>query len=269
MKKSEIFIPGKKMTGSFMQGLMSNMDAFNLLSKHKGLSIYYILPFLLNIVILTGLILLTYNIIEPRLTGLFGWKTDILILSWLLKGISFILKPVLFMVISIIFMLCYTIIGSIITSPFTDYLALKVEEQVYGLNFDEPFSMGMIIKDIVRVIKNIIKLMILSMIIGFFAGFLNVIPVIGTILFMVVNFMITTFFLGFQFFDFPLERRRFGFSEKLKVLWKCKFMVMGVGTGFFVLSFVPLVGFLGLNNATIGATVCFLEHIKPTLNIEK
>lgn len=261
MKKSELFKDGMKKTGSFARGFTSTFTSLNLLTKHKGLIGYFIVPFLINIIVLGALFYFSYYNIKPWLYGMLegsGWFYDLL---------RMVLAPLLFMVLGIITVLLYSITGSIITAPFNDYLSYSVEVREAGLTFDEPFSVKVLVADIVRITLNIFKMLILLLIINISLLVVNMVPLVGTVVYSAVSFLSTTFFLGFQFFDFPLERRRFDFKQKLQIAWHHKFLTIGLGTGFMVVTFIPVLGFLGLNMATMGATQLFLEHIRPTLKL--
>ncbi len=115
---------------------------------------------------------------------------------------------------------------------------------------------------------NIIRMLGLLVLVNIFLLVLNFIPIIGSLLYTVLGYLSTSFFFGFQFFDFPLERRRFNFNQKLKIAWYYKRATMGIGTAFFILSFIPIVGFLALNLGTIGATLFFVDNIRPGLEQE-
>ena len=60
-----------------------------------------------------------------------------------------------------------------------------------------------------------------------------------------------------------------GFRDKLIILWKLKFLTMGLGFGFFIISVIPILGFLGLNLGAIAGTVLYIEYIKPALDSGK
>jgi uncharacterized protein involved in cysteine biosynthesis len=94
--------------------------------------------------------------------------------------------------------------------------------------------------------------------------FLNLIPG-GAFIYAFLNFFFTAFFYGFQFFDYPLEKRFYSFREKLRICWRFKLTLSGNGTAFFLMSFIPVAGFLGLNSATVGAAISFKKYIEPAL----
>ena len=241
--------------GTFVKGFLSPFAAFKVLKKHKGLVKYFIIPFILNIIILSAIFYFSY-------TGVYGYVTSLLSgNAWYITVIRFILMPGLFIILGTGIILVYSITGCIITAPFNDILSQKVERAITGDLPDEKFRLLQLIRDITRTCMNVLKLLSIVLIINLALMFLNFIPFLGSLLYTALSFMTASFFIGFQFFDFPLERRRLPFSRKLSVLWRYKFPVIGLGAAFFTISYVPIIGFLGLNLATIGATTLFIEHI--------
>jgi CysZ protein len=116
-----------------------------------------------------------------------------------------------------------------------------------------------------RITGNVFKLLLMMIAFNIAILFFNFLPLFGSVLYAALNFLSTMFFLGFQFFDFPLERRRLVFRDKLRVVWEYRYMNMGLGLGFFFISICPLLGFLGLNLGTVGGTMLFIENIKPRM----
>jgi CysZ protein len=259
MEHEKLFKNGKKTGDSLTGGFLAFFRSFGFIKEQKGLVGYFIIPFLLNIVILSTIFYFSYYFISPWFMEIFAGD------SWYLNLLRFLMKPLLIGVLFILTIIFYSIVGSIVTSPFNDILSQKVEEKLGGGDFNEKFSLPALISDIVRVTSNMIKMLLLIFILNMALLVINLVPIAGNIVYSVLSFLVTTFFLGFQFFDFPLERRRYHFKEKLRVGIRFKFQVIGLGTAFFLASFVPLVGFMGLNCGTIGATLLFVENIKQVL----
>lgn len=260
MSGRAIFKENAKIVGSFVQGFYSVFNVFKRLSGKKGYKKYFILPFMLNVIVLGSIVYFSFTTLDPIISDLL--KGDSTIFSIL----RVIIRPFLFLILAFISIFLYSIIGNIITAPFNDLLSEKVENLISGETFDEKFSISLIIQDMIRIVSNIIRLLLLVVIINLFLLFLNLIPVVGQILYSILSFMVTGFFFGFQFFDFPLERRRYVFKEKLSIAWKFKFMIVGLGTGFFLISLIPIVGFLSLNLGAAAATILFIDHVKPHLS---
>lgn len=261
MEKRQLIIRKTGSRGSFLQAFKAVFSSMKMVKQYK-LYGYFIIPFLLNIIILSAIFYFSYINLTPLLEGLVTGDGIVF------DALRFIIKPLIIIIQLILTILIYSIVGTIITSPFNDILSEKLEEKISGQKFNEKFSLSAALSDIARVIRNIVKLLIAIAAINIALLLLTFIPFFGAVLYTVLSLLVTIFFLGFQFYDFPLERRRQTFGEKLKTLLYFKTQTLGVGAAFFLLSYIPIIGFLGLNMATIGATSMFVEHIKPAITFE-
>ncbi len=247
----------------FINGFLAYFNAFKIINAHRRLWIYFIIPFAINLILLSAIFYLSYFLIYPYVLNLIPAGD-----AWYLSAIRWIIGPLLALSFAIIFVFLYSITGSIITAPVNDPLSAKVEELLNGRTFLEKFTFSAVIKDIIRILKNTIILLLLIIIFNILIMLLNIIPVFGNALYSILSFLSALFFFGFSFFDFPLERRKFVFKQKLQIIWKFKFFSIGLGLGFFILCFIPVLGFLVLNLATIGATDIFVKYIDPKLKFE-
>lgn len=263
--KKKVVIPKRiKVPGRvrlFVNGFTGPFVAWRFVREHEGLKRYFIIPFLINIVLLSAIVYLSFIFIYPLLQGIIP-QGD----AWYLEALKWILTPLLLIILAIVIVLLYSISGSIIAAPFNDPLSAKVEKLLTQVDSEEKFSVKLFLADIVRMTLNVVKLLLLLLIFYIVILLFNMIPVAGSIVYAVLGFFGTTFFLGFQFFDFPLERRRMVFRDKLRILWKIKFLTMGLGLGFFIISIIPILGFLGLNLGAIAGTALYVEYIKPALD---
>lgn len=263
MKLSEILSDkGKhpKSVGTFAKGFLAPFRAWRVVRERKGLKRFFVIPFFLNIVLLSSLVYLSFSVIYPFLQGLLP-QGD----AWYLSALRWAASPVLLLTLAVITVLLYSITGNIIAAPFNDLLSARVETLVSGENFDEKFSIAAFSGDMMRMTGNVFKLLLMMIAFNIAILFFNFLPLFGSVLYAALNFLSTMFFLGFQFFDFPLERRRLVFRDKLRVVWEYRYMNMGLGLGFFLISIIPLLGFLGLNLGTVGGTMLFIENIKPRM----
>ncbi len=260
---AQLFRDNARVDDSFFRGLLAATRSLRFICSTKGMAKYFAVPFLLNLIILSAIVFFTYTMVYDPLLSLVTGN------AWYNRVLEFVLAPLLVVLLGLIIVLLYSIIGSVITAPFNDFLSQKVEETMTGAKFDEELSFSSVVKDMLRVIKNVIKLLGIIILMQLLLLFLNLIPVAGSMLYSITGFLTTSFFLGFQFFDFPLERRRYQFREKMAVAWCFKRTVTGVGASIFVMTFIPLVGFLGLNIATVAAAMLFVERVKPALRTDR
>lgn len=246
----------------FIKGLTAPFDAIKIVKTRKGLKRYFLIPFILNIILLSVIFYLTYTSIYPLLQNIIPQGS-----AWYLNFLRLIATPFLILAAGLLCILLYSITGSIIIAPLNDPLSAKVEFLLAAKTSDEKFSFTALFSGVVRMVKNVLKL--ISLLAAYNAVILlfNLIPGFGGIIYSALSLMSAFFFFGFNFFDFPLERRGLEFKEKLRLLWGYKFLNMGLGLGFFILTFIPVLGFFGMNLATIGATALFIEYIEPGLKI--
>lgn len=259
MAKKSIFKEGVKAGGSFTGGFLAMFRSMKTVSENRGLMRYFIIPFLLNIVILTGVVFISYTFLYSWISGFMTGD------SFFIRALGFMVRLVLILGLVLLTTIIYSTVGSVVIAPFNDVISLRVEEKITGADFREDFSLPAFLADMGRILSNIVKLLVLVIIVNILISFINLVPLVGTVIFSILSFLITAFFAGFNFFDFPLDRRKLSFGEKLKVLWRFKFPVMGLGTGFFLFSFIPVINFLGLNLGAVGATLIFIEDIRPVL----
>jgi CysZ protein len=246
-----------------IKGFLAPYNALEIINAHKKLWLYFIIPFIINLILLSAIFYILYFYIYPFVLTLIPAGD-----AWYLSVLRWIIGPLLALSFVIIFVFLYSITGNIITAPVNDPLSAKVEELLGGRKFSEKFFFSTVIKDIIRILKNTIKLLFLLLIFNILIMLLNIIPLFGNALYSILSFLSALFFFGFSFFDFPLERRKLIFKHKFQIIWKFKYYCIGLGLSFFILSFIPVLGFLGLNLAAVGATDIFIKYIKPKLNTE-
>jgi CysZ protein len=242
---------------SMISGFSNTFSAFGLIMKNKSLIPYFVIPFILNIIILSVIFYFAYTSLLPMAETFLAGN------QWYMQIIRFLVSPVLLILLSIFTVFIYSIMGGIITAPFLDLLSSETEK-VLGVKNDENFSLKQLISDILRALMNTLRLLILVVFINLVLLLLNLFPG-GSFVYAFINFLTALFFYGFQFYDFPLERRRYRFNEKLRITWKFKWSVLGTGFAFFLVSFIPVIGFLGFNLCTVGAAVTFIQDIKDSL----
>ena len=247
--------------GAFVTGVLAPFRAIRTARSIPGIKRFFIIPFLLNIVLLTGAFVLGYLFIGDAVRSLVP-QGD----AWYLTALRWIIQPLIAALLALALVFAYSITGSIVTAPFNDIISAKVERALAGGAPDEKFTVAGFFDDMLRILFNTVKLVLLLVVFQLAILLVNLVPVAGGPLYTFLSFCAAMLFLGFQFFDFPLERRRLYFRDKFRVVWRHKFTAIGLGTGFFLITFVPLVGFLGLNLAAVGATEIFVRRILPGLD---
>lgn len=265
MTRTQISFSGKPEAGGISAGLKAVYSAFGWIKRHKKLRRYFILPAILSLVLLAGAVTGFYILLLPLLDRL--PQSDHAVWGRILELLRPVLAAAVFSLLVLLALLAYSSLGSVIIAPFNDLLSEQVEKIRHADDFDAAFSLRRLAGDLSRVAANVARM--LFSLLGVFLGLavLNAVPVIGTWLHLGMTFLYTLFTFGFQFLEFSLERRRLNFSQKLRIAWRYRYHTLGLGLGFLILTFIPIVDFLGLNLGAIAGTNIFIDHIQPALSV--
>ena len=240
---------------SFFAAFKEVFAAFSFVSENKGMVKYFVIPFILNIIILSAVFYFSYTSSVPAVKEFLAGD------AWYLKLLSMMVAPVIILLLTLVTIIIYSIVGGIITAPFLDLLSEKTERCAGIEESDTPFSISEMVSDIYRALTNTIKLLLIIIMINILLLILLILPG-GSFLYSITGFLTSIFFYGFQFYDYPLERAKLNFSQKMKVTWKWRRSVSGTGAAFFLVSFIPVIGFLGLNLATVGAALVYARRMR-------
>ncbi|HPS57344.1 MAG TPA: EI24 domain-containing protein [Spirochaetota bacterium] len=239
---------------SFISGFTSTFEAFPFILNNK-MTKFLILPLIVNIALLASIAWYSYTRVSPVLLGLVQFD------QWYLKPVQYLVSPVLIILLLIAAFFVYSITGALIASPLLDIISLKTEKAIGG-NVPDP---GFSLKTLWRMAAGVLKLLILMLLLYIVILPLNLVPFAGSAIYAAAGFLLTSFFCGFQFYDMPLERRGFTFSEKFLTCRKFGATVTGTGAAFMLLSFIPVAGFLGIIVSTSGAAIAFRRVMEPAI----
>jgi len=249
--------PGKKMSsaGSFSTGFFMPFKTINYVREQNGLKRFFIIPFLLNIIILSAVFYFSYSFLAPWLNSFAAGD------EWYMSVARFLISPVVIFLLVVITVIIYSFIGNIITAPFNEYISEKIELLETGSTGWTGKSPGAA-ASAKNAALNAAKIILLLAAVNLLLLLLNLLPVIGSIVYAVSSFLANSFFLGLQFFDYPLERRGLSFKEKIRKGRAYFLLVAGLGTGFLLMTYIPIAGFLSLNLAAAGASRLYIDQMK-------
>ena len=223
---------------------------------HRMLWKYAAAPLAISAVILGISYVLIYHfffkLISPYGEGAWYWQ--------ILYYVSLVVATLLLLVI--VFFL-FTRVASAIASPFNDLISQKTEELIRGSFDDSPFSVVALFRDSGRSIVHSFKIL------GIYVGLLVVglpmlfIPGIGSLLYATLGALLSAYLFAYEYLGYPMDRRRFSFSEKRRFLWSRFRSTMGFGLGNVALAAVPVVNILFIPAAVVGGTLLFLEFDTP------
>lgn len=244
-------------------GFISVFESFKFMKQNKGFLKYFIIPFFLNIILLSALVLIAYMYVYPFLTGYLPTGTE-----WYISIINKMAGLLFFVLTSIFVILLYSITGSILSAIFYDFISERTETIITNSKLDEPFSFGLMFEDMKRILINIFKMLIFLIILNAILFSFNFVPVIGSFIYAIFSYLTVSFFFGFQFFEFTLDRKRLTFGQKLRITYKYRWLTCGTGIAFMILTFIPIIGFLSIGAGVTAGTLLYFEKIDPFITYE-
>jgi CysZ protein len=172
--------------------------------------------------------------------------------SWL----SFLLifaQVILYLILLLFYFSLFKYLFLIIGSPLFAYLSEKTESIIEGKDY--PFSFKQLMKDIVRGIKLALRNMLWQTVYTISILILSLIPVIGWIT-PLLGLLVECYYLGFSMIDYSCERNKLSTSQSIGFIGRHKGLAIGNGMVFYLMHFIPLLGWLlAPSYAVIAATI--------------
>lgn len=172
---------------------------------------------------------------------------------WYLWIVYVLIILMLIIVYALVVIFSFTAVGCALAAPFLDLLSEKVEKLEGRIEPSQGW--GQILHDAARGMLTSLVIFALFLVTQMALLLLWLIPVAGKVIYLVLSPLCGSFFLAFQFFDLPLNRRRLSPREKIKYLLRHKSEAVGFGLAVYITTLIPLLNFFLLPAATTGATL--------------
>lgn len=267
----------------FFSAIGAYFTAFDMLSRSGRFLTLTIVPFLMNMLLFISFVYLAAVAVYPWLAHLLDswavmlpgwmqanwsgfsqdWPTLFGIVSatllFLAKSVAVVGKILFALLVVIMVYFTYSIAGSILMAPFLDEIAFTAENMVRRTKGPPSPAVFMII---FRALANAVKMIMLLVLVNLVLMLLNLIPVAGQTLYIICNYIAVSFMIGFQFMDFPFERRLMRFRAKLKASLGEFGMTCGLGAGVMLGTMIPVFGFLVLALSAGAAGVLYVRRFE-------
>lgn len=223
------------------------------LSRHPRLWKYVLVPFLVNLLVFSGAVYLGLNFFNERVVGLIPTGD-----AWYWVVAYYLLWLLASLLTMVLVFFSFTVVGNLIASPFNDLLSERTEALVRGSADGEPFSWGAAAKVLIEESKKMALFVILMLLLLL----LLLIPGFGPLLYSVLSFLLTVFFLAIEYTGYVFGRKGGRFKEQRGFLMQRKFLTLGFGTGILCLLAIPFLQFFCIPLGVVGATLLWCDR-KP------
>lgn len=172
--------------------------------------------------------------------------------SWWGEALYYVARFTLY-ISSVILLLIIALLGvNIISSPFYELTSLAVERDLTGRRSPE-LSFWQSIKIMKEELKKVLFILVISIAFLFVPG-LNVISI-----------LVTAFFVGWDFYDYPLARRGWSFFDRLLFIKTDAWAVAGFGLWLAI----PFLQYFLMPFAVAGGTILSVEALEKRSNIKE
>jgi CysZ protein len=244
---------------NFKTGLNAPFAAFAFLKQHKSLTKYILIPFIINLVIFSLAAYLGFSLFESQILHRIpqneAWYWSVLnYASWLLA----------ILLTAVLVFFSFTVIGSLVASPFNEILSERTEQIVTGGKAAETFHLRIFFKDAISTFLDESRKIALFVTAMILLLMLNLVPIIGTLLYPILSTILIVFFLAVEYTGYVFSRKRLPFREQRRYLLKNKSLWVGFGIGLLLILAIPLVQFFCIPLGVIGATRLYLPAASST-----
>lgn len=219
---------------------------------HKRLRHFVLIPIAINIIIFSLLLGFCIHWFGDLIT----WINKFLP-QWL-KWLDWILW-ILFSLASLLGVTyTFSIVANLIGAPFNSLLAEKVEELLTKQSLATPSNW---IKDIPRNIKHEGQKILYYLpraILCLLLFFIPVIQIAAPFIWLFFN----AWTMSLQYLDYPMDNHRMDFHDIRKQLSRQKLSSLSFGSAIMLATMLPIVNFLVMPSAVVGATILWLEKYR-------
>jgi CysZ protein len=223
--------------------------------NNKGLKRFVLIPLIINLVIFAVLLYFSGH----YFAGFVHWL-DAKLPSWL-QWLNWILWPLFVIAASLFVVYTFTIIANIVGAPFNSFLSEKVELIQIGKKPGEDESMWDAVKDMPRTIKRqgqIILYYIPRVIIILILFLIPGINIIASFLW----FLFSSWTLAMQYLDYPMDNHKISFKDMQQHMKKKSGRTLAFGVMVMIATLIPIVNFVVMPAAVIGATMMYLDDFE-------
>lgn len=234
-------------------GVVAPLKAMGFVISHPRLWWLTFTPFIINLGLFVLFFWLTYTHFEAWVRSLLpggeGWWWQLLL---------YLLMIVVVLLLLIVEVYLFAVLGRIVAAPFLELLTRKVETLARP-EAAQPPDMGFW-QSIWRVAVQESKRVLIYLCVMLPLLLLNFIPGLGNLLYAILAWLVTSFFLAGEFLDYPLERRGYSLGAKMRYTKSLGLTGIGFGAAVFIMGLVPILNLALLPLSAVGGTLLFLER---------
>ncbi|MGE3165384.1 MAG: EI24 domain-containing protein [Planctomycetota bacterium] len=238
----------------FIDGAACFFEGLRFLVKNPRYLPVVIVPFLLTI----GVFFITFWL---ALYGFASWKDwffeDKTAWYWTWTGAEYLLWLLFFVIYAAVCFFGFLVVGSLITSPFSEYLSQQVELAYPPPDAPPGGGARFLLADVLRGLKH--EVLRLALYAGVWLACLPLllVPLLGQAAFAAAMIYLNVRYLAWDGLDYCMSRRRMRFRDKLALLRGSRARTTGYGALSFMLLAIPFTTLFVLPLNAVGGSILF------------
>lgn len=237
------------------------------LLQHRSLWKWAALPAAINIALfsIAFVIFITYaSTIFGFVTGFFDlqfqasstqqyawlWLEPLRWMTWLLGGLTLLATGA-------VLVLLFLFLGTIIASPFLDFLAQQAE-YLMGVPRTTTLKMGDVWRSFWTAIGAELKRIGFVVAVYLALFLLGIVPVLAPLT-LLAGTLFTILFLPLQYAGYTMDHQLMTFRQRRALVARHPWLMLGFGAASFLTLFVPLLNFVCLPFLVVGGTMMMME----------
>ncbi|MEZ4750258.1 MAG: EI24 domain-containing protein [Bdellovibrionota bacterium] len=245
-------LPKSSAIEAFFEGFGVAWEGYGFMKSHRGLWRYGWAPVLLNLVLSIGMLFLLYY---AGSTFYHSWLPSFPegIWGYFLKLVAILAGVVVILGVGVA---VWFLLGAILCGFFYSKLARQTE-----LLIGTPES---ILREvpIAYEILYAIRTVVLMLSVNLALLLTHLVPLVGSTVGFVASCYFSFFFLGWEYFDYPLALRAKTYGEKKRFVKAYRFHTLGLGASVMCFTFVPVLGAVLLTTSVVGS-VLLHQRLRP------
>lgn len=233
---------------SIFQGFIRGIRAYGpacAIMFSRRFSWFFIFPFLFLLLLFAGGEWLTGtagdSLSSYMQAKVGGWIQGVSWLSWMNGVAGFLIRILTKLLYIYLFLVFGGYVVIVIMSPVYSWLSERTEAHLTGKTY--PFSLKQMLWEVMRGIMIALRNLLLQLAISLLLFVCSFIPLVG-LLTPVAMFLVSSYFYGFSFVDYAIERRRFNVKKSTAYMKKNAGVVTGVGSVFALALLIPWISIL-------------------------
>jgi len=196
-------------------------------------------------------------------TGIKTWldKTNSGLLGFLFAFAGIMLWLIQMLFYFSLFKYIWLIVGSPVFAYLSEKTASIIEEKEFNFNLKQ------FVKDIFRGIKIALRNCFWQSVYMIAIILLSIIPVVGWLT-PLLALLVEFYYYGFSMLDYSFERKKLSVSESIYFIDNHKGLAIGNGLMFYLIQFVPVIGWVLAPTYAVVAAALSLNEVKDVIPVK-